>query len=62
MKFNGYAIQWVWIKGFVVGFLYYDFYMEVENGNIPIEEYNPEDYYQTYDFCFLLFAIKFTVW
>jgi|TARA_B110001452_G_scaffold116703_1_gene96819 hypothetical protein len=62
MNYNGYAIQWVWIKGWAVGFLYYDHYMEVTNGNMDIEEYDPEDYYQVLDFCFLIFAIKITIW
>ena len=44
MNYNGYAIQWVWIKGWAVGFLYYDHYMEVTNGNMDIEEYDHEDY------------------
>ena len=62
MNYNGYAVQWVWIKGWAVGFLYYDHYMEVTNGNMDIEEYDPEDYYQVLDFCFLIFAIKITIW
>ena len=62
MNYNGYAIQWVWIKGWAIGFLYYDHYMEVTNGNMDIEEYDPDDYYQVLDFCFLIFAIKITIW
>lgn len=46
----------------MLGVLYYDPYMEVTNGNISIEEYDPEDYYQVVDFCFIFFAIKITVW
>lgn len=59
---NGIHVQFVPIKGLLIGFLYYDTYMEVTNGNVSIEEYDPEDFYQTFDFCFLLFAIKITVW
>jgi len=62
MNYNGYAVQWVWIKGWAIGFLYYDHYMEVTNGNMDIEEYDPDDYYQVLDFCFLIFAIKITIW
>jgi len=62
MNYNGFAIQHVWIKGLMLGVLYYDHYMEVQNGNMTIEEYDPEDYYQVVDFCFIFFAIKITVW
>ena len=49
--FNGYAIQFVWIKGLLLGILYYDPYMEVTNGNLPIEDYDHDEFYQTFDFC-----------
>lgn len=62
MMFNGYAIQFVWIKGLLLGILYYDPYMEVTNGNLPIEDYDHDEFYQTFDFCFIFFAIKITIW
>jgi hypothetical protein len=62
MNYNGFAIQFVWIKGLLLGAIYYDHYMEVQNGNMTLEEYDPEDFYQVFDFCFIFFAIKITVW